>query len=186
MTKDSSNIFSTSPFVSGNIYAADYAAPTPAILTTAVQDMQTAYNDAANRPNPNFLNYSFGLLNGQLLRPGLYRWVSDVSVTNKITFNGSPTDVWILQITGKLSVATNTEIILTGGADPENIFWQIAKAITVGTESHVEGTFIGATSMAFHTGSSLKGCALLMTAVTLDTATIMTSNISTEPSTGPT
>lgn len=32
--------------VSGRIYAADYAAPTPSKLTTAISDMETAYTDA--------------------------------------------------------------------------------------------------------------------------------------------
>src|SRR5437870_12784913 len=40
----------TSAQVTGNVYAADYAVPTPANLTTAIGNMQTAYTDAAGRP----------------------------------------------------------------------------------------------------------------------------------------
>src|SRR4051812_25425729 len=39
--------FSTSSQVTGNVYASDYATPTPATLTTAIADMQTAYTNAA-------------------------------------------------------------------------------------------------------------------------------------------
>lgn len=38
--------FSTSALVTGKVYAPDYDNPTPANLTTAVGDMQTAYTDA--------------------------------------------------------------------------------------------------------------------------------------------
>jgi hypothetical protein len=38
--------YSTSNQVVGDVYAADYANPTPTTLTTAVSDMQNAYNNA--------------------------------------------------------------------------------------------------------------------------------------------
>jgi len=44
--------FATSAQVTGDVYAPDYAAPTPANLTTAIGDMQTAYTDAAGRTSP--------------------------------------------------------------------------------------------------------------------------------------
>ena len=49
MVADKTHTFSTSSQVTGKVYAANYAAPTPANLTTAVSDMQTAYTDAAGR-----------------------------------------------------------------------------------------------------------------------------------------
>src|SRR2546423_1749946 len=42
----------TSAQVTGTLYAADYAVPTPTTLTTAISDMQTAYVDAAGRSSP--------------------------------------------------------------------------------------------------------------------------------------
>ncbi len=39
LVMDASNTFSTSSLVTGNIYAADYAAPTPSYVGTAVVDM---------------------------------------------------------------------------------------------------------------------------------------------------
>lgn len=40
---DPSGEFSTSSLVTGNVYASDYAPPTPANLSAAIGDMQTAY-----------------------------------------------------------------------------------------------------------------------------------------------
>jgi hypothetical protein len=41
--------FATSAQVTGKVYAPGYALPTPANLTTAIGDMETAYTDAAGR-----------------------------------------------------------------------------------------------------------------------------------------
>jgi len=42
LTADPSNVFSTSDQVTGKVFAADYADPTPFNLTTAIGDMETA------------------------------------------------------------------------------------------------------------------------------------------------
>lgn len=49
LTMDSSNQFSRSTLVNGNVYAADYALPTPTTMTRAISDMQAAYTDGASR-----------------------------------------------------------------------------------------------------------------------------------------
>jgi hypothetical protein len=53
LTLDVDGEFSTdlSEQATGNAYAANYAAPMPATLTTAVGDMEIAYTDAAGRVN---------------------------------------------------------------------------------------------------------------------------------------
>src|ERR1035437_4794225 len=40
--------FSTSALVTGNVYAPSYANPTPANISTAVSNMETAYTDGAD------------------------------------------------------------------------------------------------------------------------------------------
>src|SRR5665648_546308 len=47
LTADATNVFSTSPQVTGKVYAADYAAPASVNLTAAVGNMRTAYIDAS-------------------------------------------------------------------------------------------------------------------------------------------
>jgi len=178
LVADVSNTFSTSPLVTGNIYAADYAASTPGMLADAVLDMQAAYIDAAARLFPDFLNINTGILNGDILEPGLHKWVSAVTVTGTITFSGSSTDIWIMQITGAFTTASNAVIALTGGAQAKNIFWQVAGGITLGIGSHVEGVFLGATAITFLTGSSMNGAALVQTAVTMHSATIGKESVS--------
>jgi Ice-binding-like len=57
---DSTGTFSKSTQVTGKLFAASYTSPTPSMLTTAVLDMRTAYNDASGRILPNFLNLGAG------------------------------------------------------------------------------------------------------------------------------
>ncbi|MGM0432941.1 MAG: ice-binding family protein, partial [Spirochaetota bacterium] len=54
--KDASGEYSTSDYVTGRLYASDYATPTPATLTTAISDMETAYTSAAGFTNPDYTN----------------------------------------------------------------------------------------------------------------------------------
>jgi Ice-binding-like/Putative peptidoglycan binding domain len=179
---DSTGCFSVSDpssLVTGKIYAADYSThgcTTPAVLTTAVSDMQTAYTDAAGRPHgvgPN-LNIGSGTVSTQTLAPGVYTWGSDVTITGDITLSGSATDVWIFQISGTLGIDAGKQIILAG-ASSQNIFWQVADAVTFKPGSHFEGNILAQTNIAMQTGATLNGRALAQTAVTLDANTILAS-----------
>ena len=74
LTMDPSGQFSTSSQINGKAYAADYAPPTPSELTTAVDDMETAYADAVGRPNDDTTRTNLGGGNnsGEVLTPGVY------------------------------------------------------------------------------------------------------------------
>ena len=64
---DFTNTFSTSSLVTSKVYAANYAAPTPAYMTTAIGDMQTAFSDAAGRTLPDFTELGAGNVSGILM-----------------------------------------------------------------------------------------------------------------------
>ena len=166
---DGFGTFSTSAQVTGRIYAADYAAPTPAILTTAVSDMETAYTDAAGRTLPDHTELGTGSIGGMTLAPGLYKWGTSVLVDADVTLAGSADDVWIFQIAGNLTVASAKSVILSGGAQAKNIFWQVAGGVGVdiGTTSHVEGIILSQAAINMQTGASMNGRLLAQTAVTL-------------------
>ena len=161
--------------VTGTIYAVNAAGPAPCavidpvMLTTAVSNLETAYTDAAGRPagvGPN-LNLGAGTVAGQTLVPGTYTWGSAVTITTDLTLNGGPNDVWLFQITGTLDLSANKNIILTGGALPKNVFWQVAGAVTLFPGSHFEGTILAKTNIAMQTGASINGRLLAQTGVSL-------------------
>lgn len=164
----------TSAQVTGQIFAADMAAPTPINLTTAVNNMITAYNDAAGRPFPDFSELGgTGNIGGKTLVPGLYKWTNNVTMPSDVTVSGTATDVWIFQIAGNLSMSSAVKITLSGGALAKNIFWQVAGQVTLGSTSHFEGIILSMTGITFQTGASINGRALAQTAVVLDASTVI-------------
>ncbi len=170
LVADSTNTFSTSAQVTGQVYAANYASPTPARLTTAIGDMQTAYVDAAGRSLPDFTELYAGNLSGRTLVPGLYKWSSGVLITSDVTLAGPADAVWIFQIAGNLTMGSGAKMLLSGGAQSRNIFWQVGggTGVEIGTTAHVEGTILAAKAIHLRTGASLNGRALAQTAVTLE------------------
>ena len=158
--------------VTGKIYAADMAAPTGINLTTAVENMLTAYNDAAGRPFPDYIELYTGNIGGKTLAPGLYKWTNTVTLPSDVTISGNATDIWIFQIAGNLTMSTGVKVNLSGGALARNIFWQIAGQATFGPTSHFEGVILSKKGITFQTGASINGRVLAQTQVALDKNTI--------------
>ena len=174
---DPTNVFSTSadPPVSGKLYAADYATPTPANLTTAISDMETAFTDAAGRTLPDFTELGAGNVSGMTLVPGLYKWGTGLLITNAgVTLSGGADEVWIFQIAQDLTVNNGAIITLSGGAQAKNIFWQVAGQATLGTTTQFKGIILSKTLISLNTGAMMTGRALAQTAVTMN-ATAMTA-----------
>jgi hypothetical protein len=165
---DPSNTFSTSSLLTGKVYAADYAVPTPSNLTTSVLDMEAAYTNAAGRTLPNYTELGAGNIGGMTLKPGLYKWSSPVIIPADVILSGNKNDVWIFQIAQTLVVSSGKQVILQGGAQAKNIFWQVAGQTILGTTSKFNGIILGKTAIVMQTGAKLNGRALAQTAVTLD------------------
>lgn len=165
LTLDGSGTFSTSAQVTGRVYAADYAPPTPAMLTVAVLAMEAAYTDAASRP-PDAVNVNGGNLGGLTLGPGTYKFTGNVVVPTNLTLQGGPNDTIIIQVDGTLNVAA--QVLLTGGLIKQNVVWQVAGAVTIGPGAAMKGTILAQTNIDVQTGAEVLGRLLAQTAVTLD------------------
>ena len=175
LTMDSSNTFATSSLVNGKAYAADYTPPTPATMTTAVSDMETAYTAAAGvtAPAP-VVELGAGNIGGMTLAPGVYKWSTGVTIPTDVTLAGGSDDVWIFQIAQTLDLSNGIHVNLSGGAQASNIFWQVAGQTTLGTTSVFNGNILDLKAIVLNTGATLNGRALAQTAVTLDAATVST------------
>jgi len=172
LTVDGSGVFATSAQVTGNIYAADYAVPTPSNLTTAVLNMEAALADAASRA-PDVTELGAGSIGGLTLAPGVYKWGTGVLVPTDLTLNGNATDVWIFQIAQTLTVANATDVILTGGALPQNVFWQVTGLVSIGTTSSFNGIVMSSTAITVGTGAVVNGRLLAQTAVNMNGNTVV-------------
>ena len=180
LTLDSSGQFSTSAQVTGQVFGPDYASPTPVNLTTAVGDMQTAYTDAAGRTLPDHTELGSGDIGGLTLDAGLYKWSTDVTIPANVTLFGGPNDVWIFQIAGNLSIASGKAVVLSGGAQAQNVFWQVAGGVGVdlGSTSQFAGTILAQAAINMQTSASINGRLLAQTAVTLDANAISVTAVS--------
>ena len=160
--------------VEGTIYAVDatgtqgpYVVIDPARLDTAMGDLTLAHNDAAGRtpvPSGDFLNPNGSNLGGLNLVPGLYKFDTTALITGSdVTLAGGPDDVWIFQIGTDLQVGNDIAVILAGGAQARNIFWQVGTSATLDTGSSFKGTILAGQSITMNTTSSLEGRALAFT-----------------------
>jgi hypothetical protein len=164
--------YATTSLVTGKVYAADYAVPTPVYMTKSIGDMQTAYTNAAGRTKPDYINRGAGEIGGLTLKPGLYKWGTGVTISKDVTLSGSSTDVWIFQVAGTLGISSGKKVILAGGAQASNIYWVVADKTTLGTTSVFNGNILDKTAIVLKTGAKLNGRALAQTAVTLDANTV--------------
>ncbi len=150
------------------------------LVDNAVLDMGTAYTDAAGRTLPTATELGAGNIGGMVLAPGLYKWSTGVTIPTDLTLSGGANDVWIFQIAGDLSIASGgsvpagTKVVLTGGAQASNIFWQVggASGATLGTYATFNGTILSAKQVIIQTGAVLNGRAFAQTQVTLDANTV--------------
>lgn len=163
--------------VTGNVYSVDAAGPLPCVitdpvgLTAAIADKGTAYTDAAGRA-PDYTELGAGNIGGMNLGPATYKWSSALLIPANVVLTGGPKDVWIFQIAQGLTVSSGVQIILAGGALPQNIYWQTFGAADIGTTAQFNGTILSQTSIVMKTGASINGKLLAGTAVTLAQNTV--------------
>ncbi len=159
--------------VDGILYVVDDTGPAGSVknatlLQTAKSDLTIAYNDAAGRtpvPTGDFLNPGDGNMGGLSLVAGLYKFTSSAAITGAdLTLTGSSSDVWIFQIATSFNIGSGIKIILAGGAQAKNIFWQVGTSATIGTYATVKGTILADQSVTLGTGASLDGRALAFSA----------------------
>jgi hypothetical protein len=172
LTMDDTDKFSTSPQVTGKVYSADYTAPTPSKMTTAIGDMELAFTEAAGRA-PDKTELGAGDIGGMTLDAGTYKWGTGLLIPTEVSLDGNATDVWIFQIAGDLTVSSGASIRLTGGALSKNVFWQVSGFVDIGTTAHMEGVILSQTAINLRTGATVNGRLLAQTAVDIDGSTVV-------------
>ena len=95
-----------------------------AVSPIAIAAAGVAYNEAAGRP-ANVL--VAGDLGGLTLATGVYKSTSGVGITGALTLDarGDSNAVFIFQIASTLVTSPSSSVVLIGGAQACNIFWQV-------------------------------------------------------------
>ena len=154
------------PGTSGPQHAGD------SVATTAQTDLTAAYTNAAAQPCPGTNNFTGVNLGGKNLVPGVYCQTTAPTLTGTLTLNGS--GIYIFQIGSTLVTASGASVVLIGGAQPCQVFWQVGSSATIATSTTFIGNIMALTSIAMQTGATLNGRALARNgAVTLDTNRII-------------
>ncbi len=110
-------------------------AATMAAATEGLSEAQTAYNALKNLPPGTTL--STDELGNRTLAPGTYTSATSYDITaGPLTLDaqGDPNATWIFQIGTSLTVGTPQapeSIVLTGGAQAKNVYWQVGSAATI-------------------------------------------------------
>lgn len=118
-----------------------------------------------------------GDIGGQTLAPGVYVASSSLGITGSLVLDagGDPNAVWVFQIGSTLTTATsNSAVVLTGGAQAQNVYWLVGSSATLGTFTSFAGVLVAEVSITVTTGVHVNGRLLARTgAVTMDGDSVM-------------
>ena len=167
--------------VNGTIYTVGPAGPLgsindSALLTTAKNDLSTAFTDASGRA-ATALAGGDNQLGGQTLQAGVYS-ISAATTANLIGTltldgQGDPNAVFIIQASSTLVTASDSSVVLINGAQACHVFWVVDSSATLATDTDFMGNILAYASIGLATGATLDGSALAENAaVTLDHNTI--------------
>src|ERR1035437_6704371 len=184
--------------IGGTIYSVNAFGPlgsvnNPGLLTTAKNDLSTAFTDAANRPVPGA--NAFGVVDNQLggktLLSGVYSFghaaTANLIGTLTLDAQGNPNAVWIFQASSDLITASSSKVVFKNGVGSVcNVFWVVGGSATLGTYTDFVGNIMAYASVGLDTGAILDGSALAENAaVTLDHNTITQDNCTASTTTVP-
>lgn len=117
--------------------------------------------------------------NGETLAPGVYDVVTPAAIQGILTLDGGgdPDALFVIRVAGALTSVAASQVVLTNGAQPENVFWVSQGATALGANTLFQGTALAVGGAAGIGNASILNGRLLSTlgAVTTDT------NVVTEP-----
>jgi hypothetical protein len=169
--------------VNGSIFASDDIAPpgVPAMLIQAKQDLTDAYlfAEAASSPAPVTVAGDQG---GKTLAPGIYKSTSTLLIQSgdlTLDAQGDANAVWIFQIASDFTTVGGAggNVILTGGAQAKNVYWQTGRSATIGDYTTFKGTILALTSITMNSHANAQGRMLARNGAVVLTST----NIITKP-----
>jgi hypothetical protein len=153
--------------INGDFYAADGGPSVAAMLLQAKNDLTSVYlfTEAATIPAPAILAGDQG---GKTLTPGIYKSTSSLLIqSGNLTLDalGEPNAVWIFQIasdfttvgSGPFPSPTGGNVILAGGAQAKNVYWQVGSSVIIGDYTSFNGNILALTSITMNAYSEAVG-----------------------------
>jgi hypothetical protein len=173
--------------VNGAIYASDDVAPpgVAAMLLQAKNDLTAVYlfAEGATAPAPQTVSGDQG---GKTLAPGIYKSTSTLLIQlGDLTLDaqGDANAVWIFQIASAFTTVgggpypspSGGNVILAGGAQAKNVFWQTGSSATIGDYTSFKGNVLALQTITMGAYSRAEGRMLARNgAITLTSTNIIT------------
>lgn len=106
------------------------------------------------------------------LTPHTYLMNAAVTFTDTLYLNaqGDPNAVFVIQVNGAFGTSVNSRVVLTNGAQAENVYWKIDGAVSINDFSIFNGTIVCAGAIDLTTGVQLNGRALTVNGAISTTA----------------
>jgi hypothetical protein len=133
-------------------------------------DLEVAYEALKALPSTNALSATLGAVT---LSPGVYTQAGAVSITGPLVLDagGDANAVFVFQLGAALTVAANTGITIVGGGSPQNVYWQVLGAASLGADSRFVGSLLSKAAIA-----SGKDASVLGRLLSIDAAVSLYSN----------
>ena len=142
--------------INGTVHVNDQA------VINAQNSLLAAYNSAVSRSgNPQTLE---GNLGGLTKTPGLYvngssTGISGTGANAILTLDalGDANAVFVFKMGSTLITDSGTSIVLSGGAQAKNVFWQVGSSATLNTDTTFKGNILAAVTITVNNGSVVDG-----------------------------
>lgn len=154
--------------VDGEIRRSDLNPGDESIMVTAKDDLVAAYLDAADSDELAEPDLDETELGGKTLTAGIYQNAT-LGLTGTLTLDGgnddgTPSDsVFVIKTRSggsegsTLTTASDSSVVLTGGAQACNVFWQVGSSATFGARTEFVGTVMALTSISAESGATFEG-----------------------------
>jgi len=144
--------------VSGEIHAGD------TVSLAAQASLTNAFNNLKNLAGA--VDKTGTDLVGLTLNPGLYKFNVAAALSGGILTldaKGNANAKWVFQIGTTLITEVNSTVRVINGGSALNVYWQVGTAATFKTGTVMVGNILASADIAFGTGTTLKGRALVRT-----------------------
>ena len=149
-----------------------------AATMTAIADFDAAYKEGFERPPSVVLSAAAYDIGGLVLKRGTYKVGAACTLTSPVYFDAEndPKAVFIMQIGAAFGATAATgNIKLLNGAQAKNIFWIIAGAVSMGANTDMIGTVLGASTVTFGATTTVLG--RVLNCKTGSTITLATTSV---------
>ena len=147
----------------------------------AATDVAIAFGDLSGLSCGAGIGATLG--NGQILIPNIYCTVGAATLEGNLTLDaqGDPAAIFVIRINGAFATGNSTNILLAGGANLCNVYWQINGQFTLNESSLFLGTLIADGAITLNPASTLNGRALSVAGAITTSSTVVNRSLCLPP-----